>query len=200
MHQRRWVYCTVREHCRRASVVIDMSGIHSSGIWYERTRVVQHEWHRTHLLIGLGALASPLSATQFAQLPRWSFHFLVSLGVALLNAISLVITVKGRSLEGAYCPAQQGWRLIILLAVLGSIGSPPMGHRGHVEMEMSTSISKSDEPSNEIGVPAFVAPSKSSMHQILRSLTVQLMAAYILVYVGVEVTIGGKPTSDRWFV
>jgi hypothetical protein len=149
-------------------------------------------WRRAYWLIGLGALASPLSATQFAQLPRWSFHFLVSLGVALLNTVSLVITVKGRSLEGVYCPAQQGWRFIILLAVLRSIGSPPMENRGPMEMEMSTSISKTGDPSNEVGIPAFEAPSKSSMHQILRSITVQLMAMYILVYVGVEVTIGGK--------
>jgi fucose permease len=62
-----------------------------------------------------------------------------------------------------------------------------------IEMEMSTSISKVGNPSNEVGTPMVVAPSKSSMHQILRNLTVQLMAVYILVYVGVEVTIGGKP-------
>ncbi|KAH7920780.1 MFS general substrate transporter [Leucogyrophana mollusca] len=42
-----------------------------------------------HAAYGAGAFASPLVATQFSQLPRWSFHFLVSLGIALSNTILL---------------------------------------------------------------------------------------------------------------
>ncbi|KAF9051744.1 MFS general substrate transporter [Panaeolus papilionaceus] len=47
-----------------------------------------------HAAYGLGAFAAPLVATQFAQLPRWSFHFLVSLGVSVLNTIVLVMVFR----------------------------------------------------------------------------------------------------------
>ncbi|PPQ74073.1 hypothetical protein CVT24_012943 [Panaeolus cyanescens] len=47
-----------------------------------------------HAAYGLGAFAAPLAATQFAQLPRWSFHFLVSLGVSILNTVLLVVVFR----------------------------------------------------------------------------------------------------------
>lgn len=37
-----------------------------------------------HAIYGVGALCSPLVATQFSQLPHWSYHYLASLGVALI--------------------------------------------------------------------------------------------------------------------
>jgi hypothetical protein len=111
-----------------------------------------------------------------------------------LNTVFLVVTVKGRSLEGTnrfqFGDSQRQY-LIMRIAVLKSIGSPPMETHAPMEMEMSTSMSKNGNASNKVGTPAIIAPSKSSMHQILRNGTVQLMAVYILVYVGVEVTIGG---------
>ena len=50
--------------------------------------------------LGLGALSSPLVATQFAQLPRWSFHYMVSLGVAMANTVALLWVIRGREMEG----------------------------------------------------------------------------------------------------
>lgn len=50
--------------------------------------------------LGAGALASPLIATQFAQLDRWSFHFLVSLGIALSNTIALVLVFRLKTQDG----------------------------------------------------------------------------------------------------
>ncbi|KAH7886845.1 MFS general substrate transporter [Phlebopus sp. FC_14] len=50
-----------------------------------------------HAPQGAGALSSPLVATQFAQLPHWSFHYLVSLGVAILNTIFLVAVFRLKS-------------------------------------------------------------------------------------------------------
>ncbi|KAG8767714.1 hypothetical protein FRC12_006082 [Ceratobasidium sp. 428] len=38
---------------------------------------------------GAGACAAPLVATQFATRPRWSFYYLVSLGLAVTNTINL---------------------------------------------------------------------------------------------------------------
>ncbi|KAJ8589363.1 MFS general substrate transporter [Rhizopogon salebrosus TDB-379] len=45
-------------------------------------------------IIGAGALSSPLVATQFSQLPRWNFHYLTSLGIAITNTIALIIVFR----------------------------------------------------------------------------------------------------------
>ncbi|KAJ6487637.1 MFS general substrate transporter [Mycena sanguinolenta] len=47
--------------------------------------------------IGAGALSSPLLATQFAQMKHWSFHYLVSLGLAVYNVIMLTLIFRGRT-------------------------------------------------------------------------------------------------------
>jgi hypothetical protein len=54
----------------------------------------------TETMIGCGALLSPLAATQFAQLPRWSFHYLVSMTLALSNVALLSIVLRFRSGDG----------------------------------------------------------------------------------------------------
>ena len=51
---------------------------------------------------GLGALLAPLVSTHFAQIPRWSFHYLTSLGLAVLNTASLVLAFRGRALKGIF--------------------------------------------------------------------------------------------------
>ncbi|KAF8841279.1 MFS general substrate transporter [Paxillus ammoniavirescens] len=43
---------------------------------------------------GAGALSSPLVATQFSQLRQWSFHYLTSLGVALINTVALIFVFQ----------------------------------------------------------------------------------------------------------
>ncbi|PPQ65344.1 hypothetical protein CVT26_000057 [Gymnopilus dilepis] len=53
-----------------------------------------------HAAYGLGAFASPLVATQFAQLPRWSFHYLASLGIAVSNTIILISVFKLQRQDG----------------------------------------------------------------------------------------------------
>ncbi|KAG8809398.1 hypothetical protein FRC17_003459 [Serendipita sp. 399] len=138
-----------------------------------------------HAIYGLGAFSAPLVATQFAQLQRWSFHFLASLGFAVINAVFLVLTVKNRSLEGM------------------SIGSPPVSDAHAppaLEMDNRTNnnngdaeqvVERTSSRSTPTGGAAASGTQKSSMSQILGNMTVQLMAIFILVYVGVEVTIGG---------
>ncbi len=105
-----------------------------------------------HAVYGLGALCSPLVATQFAYLPRWSFHYLTSLGVALTNTISLWAMFRLKTQDDC----------------LAEIGHPP-GEKGDNE--------------------------HSTFRQILTLKTVHLLAFFILVYVGVEVTIGGMSSS-----
>ncbi|EIN13104.1 MFS general substrate transporter [Punctularia strigosozonata HHB-11173 SS5] len=45
-----------------------------------------------HSSYGIGAFAAPLAATHFSSQQRWSFHYLISLGIAVL-AFALVVTV-----------------------------------------------------------------------------------------------------------
>lgn len=52
---------------------------------------------------GVGAFASPLIATQFAQLPRhWSLHYLTTLGFAIINNVLVVVIFKYKTQEGEY--------------------------------------------------------------------------------------------------
>ncbi|KAF8439081.1 major facilitator superfamily domain-containing protein [Boletus edulis BED1] len=101
-----------------------------------------------HAAYGAGALSSPLVATQFAQLPHWSFHYLASLGVALINTVLLVAVFRLKS---------------------------------------------QDECLAEIGYPAGEQSESENSHfrQIFALKDVHLLAMFILVYVGVEVTLGG---------
>ncbi|CAE6452798.1 unnamed protein product [Rhizoctonia solani] len=51
-----------------------------------------------HAAYGAGACVSPLIATQFSQMPRWSFYFLVSLGLAVSNTVSQSLVFGFRTL------------------------------------------------------------------------------------------------------
>ncbi|KAG9031576.1 hypothetical protein FS837_002948, partial [Tulasnella sp. UAMH 9824] len=100
-----------------------------------------------HAFYGLGAFAAPLVSTQFSQQKRWSFHYLISMGIALT---SLVITI------GVFRLKRQEDLI------------PP-------------------EPSSE--------PSRIAIHstykQIFTQKFVLTLAVFILIYVGIEVSIGG---------
>ncbi|KAH8110061.1 MFS general substrate transporter [Phellopilus nigrolimitatus] len=56
---------------------------------------------------GLGALVSPLSATKFASIPHWSFHFLASLSGAIINIMSLVLVFRFRDMNTILAKAGQ---------------------------------------------------------------------------------------------
>jgi fucose permease len=53
-----------------------------------------------HAAYGAGALCAPLAATQFAQLPRWSFHYLLSFVLAISNTIFLFIAFRLKGQDG----------------------------------------------------------------------------------------------------
>ncbi|KAJ3501078.1 hypothetical protein NLJ89_g9503 [Agrocybe chaxingu] len=102
-----------------------------------------------HAVYGIDAFASPLVATQFAQLPRWSFHFLTSLGIAISNTATLLLVFKLKGQDDCLRDAGE----VIL------------------------------EKGSEGEMTAF--------KQIMTTKAVHLLAFFILIYVGVEVTIGG---------
>ncbi|KAF8707591.1 tetracycline resistance protein, partial [Rhizoctonia solani] len=108
-----------------------------------------------HAVYGGGAFIAPLVATQFAQLQRWSFHYLTSLGVSLANAIVLLVVFKLRRQHD----------------IMG-LPDPNTAH-AHTEVAQASG-------------------SSNKYKQIFSSRAVQLMAFFVWVYVGVEVTIGGN--------
>ncbi|KAL9710438.1 hypothetical protein Ac2012v2_006738 [Leucoagaricus gongylophorus] len=101
-----------------------------------------------HAVYGLGAFTSPIVATQFTQLRHWSFHYIVSLGIAVFNTLILCLIFGSKTLDEC-------------LRLIGQ----------------ETAEKGADE--------------HSSFNQILRIKAVHFLAFFILVYVGVEVTIGG---------
>lgn len=102
-----------------------------------------------HAAYGVGALAAPLVATQFAQLHRWSFHYIVSLGLATANTIVLGVIFRLKNQDD--CLLQAG----------ETIAQKVAGEDDH------------------------------KFRQIMQTKAVHLLAIFVLVYVGVEVTIGG---------
>ncbi|TFK82924.1 MFS general substrate transporter [Polyporus arcularius HHB13444] len=62
-----------------------------------------------HAIYGVGAMCAPLVSTQFARLPRWSFVYLVHIGLVTLNAISQMVTFRFRRQDD----------------ILAEIGQPP---------------------------------------------------------------------------
>ncbi|KAG6902165.1 hypothetical protein C0995_003639 [Termitomyces sp. Mi166 len=105
-----------------------------------------------HAVYGAGALCSPIVSTQFAQMKHWSFFYLTSLGLAIINTIVLVYIFRFKSQDECLREAGQV-----------------------IPERLTTEQSTND---------------KSTFRQILGHKTVHLLAFYILVYVGVEVTIG----------
>ncbi|KAF8805063.1 hypothetical protein BYT27DRAFT_7193599 [Phlegmacium glaucopus] len=103
-----------------------------------------------HAAYGLGALATPLSATHFSQLTHWSSHYLVSLSLALLN-ISILAGVFRFSAQDE-CLKQAG----------------------------ETVPNKTEEIQHD-----------NKFGQLMKYKSVHFLALFLVVYIGVEVMIGG---------
>ncbi|KAF7320610.1 hypothetical protein HMN09_00145600 [Mycena chlorophos] len=104
---------------------------------------------------GAGALISPLVATQFSEMKHWSFHYLISLGVAFFATALFVWLFRGRTQRDC-------------LEQIGVASGPP---------EKEGILSGT--------------PKRSPLHEIVASKTVHILALFLFVYVGTEVTIGG---------
>ena len=53
-----------------------------------------------HAVYGAGATCAPLVSTQFAQLRRWSFGYLVHIGLALMSAMFEAFAFKFKTQDG----------------------------------------------------------------------------------------------------
>ncbi|KIK56703.1 hypothetical protein GYMLUDRAFT_99125 [Collybiopsis luxurians FD-317 M1] len=106
-----------------------------------------------HAAYGLGAFCSPLVATHFSQTRHWSFHYIISAGIAVSNTTVL-------------CAVFQFKRQADLMLEIGQ------------------------EPSEE-NAPSLGSTSHNLYRQIFNIRAVHFLAVFALIYIGVEVTIGG---------
>lgn len=53
-----------------------------------------------HAIYGVGAMCAPLVSTQFARFRRWSFVYLVHIGLTLINAVLEILAFRFKSQEG----------------------------------------------------------------------------------------------------
>ena len=56
------------------------------------------------IFTGLGAFSAPLVATHFAQQERWSFHYLISLAIALSNFALIIGVFRFKQQDGEAPP------------------------------------------------------------------------------------------------
>jgi hypothetical protein len=123
-----------------------------------------------HSLFGAGALVAPLISTQFAQLPRWwSFHYLVLLGVALGDFAQMVGVFRGRGFEDVS-------REMGIEREVSEVLEDP------VSPVSTDSCTVGDGTERQEGEAAGILPKR---------LYVPLLALFMFLCVGVEVSIGG---------
>jgi fucose permease len=120
---------------------------------------------------GAGALAAPLVATQFAQFHRWSLYYLVSLALATLNTALLVCIFRFKTQDGK-----------------SNVLSFSESVKSHDEPHGSECLTQIGERTEENETVA-----GSRYKEMFKLKALHLLALFIMVYVGIEVTIGGKP-------
>ncbi|WWD22161.1 hypothetical protein CI109_106650 [Kwoniella shandongensis] len=131
-----------------------------------------------HAMYGFGATVSPFVSTAFVQHVGQEvyYYYAVSLGLALITVAALLIVFKLRTEEQI------------------------VGHRAVEGQEAP--LSENEKAAGErrtvpvsAGYVEGAGGSSGKMKQILKTPSVHFMAFYILIYVGVEVMIGGWATS-----
>jgi fucose permease len=143
-----------------------------------------------HAMYGLGAFVVPLVATQFARRTpqmegRWNYHYLVSLGVALANTAGLVWVFKGKREEVLF--QEQGFT-----PVGGEVDEKiDSGHLDSNRADGNLNQEDDNDPTCEHTSPSSALGSHVKFKRILSSPFIHLVAAFSLLYVGIEVTIGG---------
>ena len=60
-----------------------------------------------HAIYGVGAMCAPLISTQFAQLHRWSFGYIVHVCLALTCAVFMAFAFRFKSQEGESSESRQ---------------------------------------------------------------------------------------------
>ena len=60
-----------------------------------------------HAIYGVGAMCAPLISTQFAQLRRWSFGYIVHVCLAITCAVFMAFAFRFKSQEGESSESQR---------------------------------------------------------------------------------------------
>lgn len=140
-----------------------------------------------HASYGFGALIGPLISTQFANIytttgfKRWALYYTVMLGTVLSSMIVFIVVFRGKGYE----------------EILHDIGVPAFKPEG-IEMtntnEQNRSSLDGGHSGDEGGESEAVsrrARESDSFASVLKQSAVHTLAAFIFIYVGLEVTIGG---------
>ncbi|KAJ9118307.1 hypothetical protein QFC22_004218 [Naganishia vaughanmartiniae] len=142
---------------------------------------------------GAGALVSPLVATQFSEMKHWSFHYLTSLGVAVINLLLVLYAFRFKPIETLFSEAGyveatvESEKEITVTATesnsekVEDVTSAP---GRHIDPEGSPTENDVVQVTNQPG-------SAQKMGQIIRDPVVLLISFFAFVYVGLEITIGG---------
>ncbi|KAK7034523.1 hypothetical protein VNI00_012370 [Paramarasmius palmivorus] len=104
-----------------------------------------------HASYGLGAFCSPLVATYFSGEKHWSFHYLISAGIAVSNTAVLVAVFRFKTQD----------------QLMREIGQ-----------------TSDEQAANRID-------NSNLYRQIFNNKALHFMAIFALIYIGVEVTVGG---------
>lgn len=96
--------------CRKPQKWCDEDGHLPSHIWSVSAPVLHCQILITHSETGVGALVAPLVATQFSEMQKWSYFFFISLGLALINIITIYVSFGSERIESQF------FSLIIMLS------------------------------------------------------------------------------------
>lgn len=152
-----------------------------------------------HAMYGLGATASPLVTTQFVKHVENTvyYYYAVSLGLAAVTCVLLLVVFQLRTDDQVV-----GRRTGAPIAdATGTADSSAVTATTELEMTPATTtdatveLAQPPSPRTAKATKPPASGSGSKMKRIGRSGTIYIMAFYILIYVGVEVGIGGWATS-----
>jgi hypothetical protein len=154
-----------------------------------------------HAFYGLGATISPLVSTEFVKRvqSRVYLYFCVSLGMAIMTASLLILVFRGRTddqVVGTREPDTKspGTELKSREATqANSLDTPSSTMAPAASHTTPGSVDKVDVEA-AVSTPSH-GGSGGKMKSIIAMPSVHYMAFYIMIYVGVEVTIGGWAVS-----
>lgn len=158
-----------------------------------------------HAMYGLGATVAPLVSTQFVKSmdQHVYYYYAVSLGLAFFTMSALIVVFGLRTEDQILGPRPDEVESTDTATPATDATADP----NHTAAPVSTLADGSDRPPShpgdaEAAVPATEKPasganptSNNKMKLLLRTPSVYLMCFYMLLYVGVEVAIGGWATS-----
>ena len=160
-----------------------------------------------HAVYGLGATVSPLVSTQFVKhvQSKVYYYYAVSLGLAFTTAVLLLLVFQMRTDDQVVGYRDEEKTVVEGGAEATESGAGEAGtskaldtvNTGTSEKTAALPTSPEDEAAAAKAArkAATAHQSGSKMKRIVRSPAVYMLSIYILIYVGVEVTIGGWATS-----